>query len=335
MRDAEYDYGLDPGERFEPDDGSDEPFNPARPHVMTALGPVDPGALGFTLPNEHLIAKPSGADIDWQLDDVALAVAELEGYAVTGGRALVDLTAADYGRSIDDILWVAQRVPVHIVLATGRQGIRFEEPLLRDRSIDEIAGKMIDELTAGIDGTGARAGLIVVGTALDEVTSTEARVLRAAVAAHRATGVAISLQPRGIAAADQMLAMMRDEGVDASHVIVGQVGAPAELEQVRRLLDAGVFVVIDQWTGWTEQTAKRAALVKQMFDDGFGEQVLISGRLARRSEWLAYGGGPGFVHFIDYVPLALMDAGLGAPAVRQVFVENPARALTTVRVPSA
>src|SRR5215213_6618456 len=139
MRDAEYDYGLQPGERFEPDEELDEPFDLNRPHVMTALGPVDPGALGFTLPQEHVISRPPGGDPVLQLDDIAKAVGELEGYALTGGRALVDLTTADYGRNVGDILWIAQRVPVHIVLATSVHGHRSAGPSLGVAPLDKIA----------------------------------------------------------------------------------------------------------------------------------------------------------------------------------------------------
>jgi hypothetical protein len=46
MDEETFDYGLDPGESFIPDDIDD--IDPAAPHIMTVLGPVAPGALGVT-----------------------------------------------------------------------------------------------------------------------------------------------------------------------------------------------------------------------------------------------------------------------------------------------
>jgi hypothetical protein len=53
--------------------------------------------------------------------------------------------------------------------------------------------------------------------------------------------------------------------------------------------------------------------------------------MARRSALLAYGGAPGLGHIVARFPVELMEAGLGAPAVRRLLVESPARALTIRR----
>ena len=331
MRDAEYDYGLAPGERFEPDEDADEPSDSSRPHVMTALGPIDPGALGFTLPHEHVICKPPDAETDLALNDVANAVAELDGYAMAGGRAIVDLTTADYGRAIGDMLWVAQRVPVHIVLATGHHGHRCSAQDLGDRTTEEIAQSMVQELVEGIDGTGVRAGVIVAGTSQSEITALDERVAQAAAVAHRATGAPVLLDPASgsCSATTGLIAILLDEGIDPERLIIGNVGVTMDEAHLVRLLETGVFVCFDQWTRADAGPEKnRSAMVKRLVDKGYGEQILISGSLSRRSEWLSYGGGPGFVHFIDRVSLTLMDAGMDALAVRQIFVQNPARALT-------
>jgi phosphotriesterase-related protein len=335
FKDETHDFGLEPGERFEPSE-EDEAFDLAWPHVMTALGPVDPDVLGFTLPHEHIIAKPPGvADPDLVLDDIGNAIAELEGYALTGGRAIVDMTTADYGRDVVEILWVAQRVPVHLVLATGHHKQQHAAPLLGEQSTEEIAARNIRELTEGIDGTSARAGVIKAGTSLNEITALEERVLRAAARAHLATGASISTHTeRGTMSLEQ-LAILRDEGVDPSRVIVGHLDFALDEPYLRRILETGAFVSFDQWskTIYAPDEA-RAAMVNRLVDAGYAEQLLISGDLARKSYWLSYGGGPGFVYFLEQVPLVLMEAGLSAPTVRQVLVENPARALTIQR-PSA
>lgn len=329
MRDAEYDYGLEPGERFEPDDELDEPFDLSGPHVMTALGPVDPGALGFTLPGEHVISRPPGADAELQLDDVANAAAELEGYALTGGRALVDLTTPDRGRNVEDLLWIAQRVPVHIVAATGYHRPESAASEIERAGVGGFAERMTRELTGAIDGTAVKPGIIVMAAADGEVTKSEALGLSAAARAHVVTGAPISIASERCADALERIAMLEHEGVDPACVIAGSVIGPWDEGDARRVLRSGAFVRVQGWGRSSD--GELAALIRQLVDAGYGERVLISGGFARRSQWLAYGGGPGFVHFIDQVPLTLMDAGLDAPAVRQIFVDNPARSLTIHR----
>jgi 5-phospho-D-xylono-1,4-lactonase len=333
MRDAEFDFGLSPGERFEPDEALDEPFDLSRPHVMTALGPVDPGALGFTLPQEYVICRPPSGEPDLQLDDVAKAIGELEGYALTGGRALVDLTTADYGRNVGDILWVAQRVPVHIVLATGYHQPSSAAPELGDASLDKIADRMVRELAGGIDGTEVRAGLIVARAGNIDPSLAGVQVFRAVAQVNQATGAPVSLFARHGSMALRQLATLTAEGVDPARVTAGGFDVMQDESVALQLLHAGTFVCIQGWGRSSDD--EMAATVKRMVDTGYGEQLVISGGFARQSQWLAYGGGPGFVHFIDQVPLTLMQAGLDAPTVRQILVENPARALTTVRPKSS
>lgn len=332
FRDARYDYGLEPGESFEPEDEEDEQFDLSQPHVMTALGPIDPGALGFALHHEHVICKPKVADRDLMLDDVVNAASELEGYFATGGRAIIDMTTADYGREIGDIRWVAQHAPVHLVLATGHHKHQHAAPYLGEQTIDQIAERNIQELTEGIEGTTTKAGVIKAGSSLNEITEIEERVLRAAARAHLATGAPISTHTeRGTMALEQ-LAFLSKEGVEPAHVIVGHLDFALDEAYLSRILETGAFVSFDQWSKAKYATDEaRAAMVKRLVDDGFVEQILLSGDLARQSYWLSYGGGPGFVYFIEQVPLILMEAGLSAPDVRQLFVENPARALTIQR----
>jgi len=334
-KDATYDYGLAPGEPFEPTAAADDPIDLAQPHVMTVLGPVDPGALGFTLHHEHVICKPLDVgtdDSDLMLDDPATAVAELEGFFSAGGRAVVDMTPADYGRDIADLGWVAQHSPVHLVAITGHHKDKHAAPFLGEQPIAEIAARNVREVTEGIDGTTVKAGLIKFGTSLDRITPAEERVLRAAARAHLATGAPISTHTdRGTMAREQ-IALLREEGVDPARVIVGHLDFALDEGYLRSILETGAFVSFDQWskTKYAPDEA-RAAMVKTLAAAGHAGQLLLSGDLARKSYWLGYGGGPGFLYFAEQVPLLLMEAGLDAPTVRQIFVDNPARALTIRR----
>ena len=331
--DEQFDYGLDEGESFEPilEDGA--PFDLSQAHVMTLLGPVDPGALGFTLHHEHvfnLINPLAATDPDLILDDLGSSATDLEFYAAAGGRAIVDMGPADYGRSIDDLLWLAQRTSVHMLVTTGHHKHLIAAPLVGQDSVDVIAARNIKEIRDGIGGTTARAGVIKAGTSLSDITSVERRVLQAAAETQRQTGLTISTHTELGTMAIEQIEILAAAGADPGRVILGHMDARlGERAELLAVLATGAFVSFDRWTRFAmAPDERRAAVLFDLASAGYLDQLLISGDLARKSNHLGYGGQFGFDYMIDRVPLFLMEAGFDAPSVRQIFVENPARALT-------
>lgn len=333
--DEEWDYGLAEGERFEPPDIDVEKFDLKLPHVMTALGPVDPGALGFTLHHEHVfnfINPIAATDNDLILDDAAASLIDLELYFAAGGRAIVDMGPADYGRSVTDLQWISQRSPIHLILTTGHHKELISAPIVGDDDIGTIAARNLRDLKVGIDNTDVHAGVIKAGTSLNEVTPVERRILEAAAIAQVASGAPISTHTeRGTMALEQ-IEIMAAAGADPSRIILGHLDF--RLDDMHYLIDVlktGAFVSFDKWSKTTYAPDEdRAAVLHQLADAGYLGQLLISGDLARKSNHVAYGGAIGFDYFLDRVPLTLMDAGFDAPSVRSIFVDNPARALTIV-----
>lgn len=331
MKDETFDFGLEPGESFEPEELEDD-FGADQPHVMTALGPIPPDALGVTLHHEHIIAKPLDAgsgDPDLLLDSTEMALAELEDAFSVGVRTIVDMTPADYGRDPTAIYWVAQRSPVHIVVVTGHHKHLHAAPWIGDRSIEEIAATSISEIQGGIAGTPIRAGVIKAGTSLNEITAVEERVLRAAARAHLATGAPISTHTDKGTMALEQLAILRNEGVDSARVIVGHLDFALDEAYLQKVLATGAFVSFDQVSKEKyAPDAARAAMLHRLAAAGHLGQLLISGDLARKSYWLAYGGVPGFRYLVESFPVMLMEAGFSATSVRQMLVDNPALALS-------
>lgn len=328
-----YDYGLAPGESFEPEPEGEPPFDLTEPHVMTALGPIAPDALGVTAVHEHLIAYPYAAnDEDLVLDDVHAALAELEDFHAAGGRAVVDMTPDDYGRDAHATRWLAQQSRVHLILVAGHHKALFSAPALAGKSVGDVAAAIIRELTEGIAGTEMRAGAIKAGTSLDEIRPEEEVALRAAARAHLATGAPITTHTeRGTMALEQ-LAILRTEGVDPRRVIIGHLDMRLDEATMRAVLEAGAYVAFDQ-VGKARYgpDGARATMIQRLVADGHGGQILLSGDLARKSALRAYGGTPGIAYLVERFPLLLMEAGLTAPIVRRLFVENPAAALAIRR----
>ncbi len=328
-------FGLDPGEPFDPEDLDEEPFDLDAPHVMTATGPIDPGALGVTLHHEHVLCNPPAVaddDPDSVLDDPHASLAELEDFYAAGGRALLDASTADYGRDIRGMAWIAERAPVHLILVTGHHKALHAAPYVQGKGVDEVAAVSVRELTEGIEGTGIKAGAVKAGSSLDAILPVEETVLRAAARAHLVTGAPITTHTeRGTMALEQ-LAILREEGVDLSRVIVGHLDRRLEEPYLRHVLETGAFASFDQVSKAAYgPEAPKAAMLKRLIDAGHAGQLLVSQDLARKSLLRAYGGGPGWVYMLERFTLLLMEVGLDAMTVRQIMVDNPARALTIRR----
>jgi phosphotriesterase-related protein len=329
MIDQTHDFGLTEGETYEPPE-IEENVDLTQPHVMTALGPIEPGALGLTLHHEHVICKPANVDEpDLMLDEPVAALAELEDAFQVGLRSIVDMTPADYGRDLRDIVWVARRAPVHIILITGHHKHKYAAPYLGDASAETIADSIIMELTSGIDGAQTRAGVIKAGTSLSEITEIEQRVLEAAAIAHRATGAPISTHTERGTMAPEQIEVLSNAGVDPARIVIGHMDFALDERYLLKALETGVFVSFDQVSKTKYAAdADRAAMLKRLIDAGHLSQLLVSGDLARRSYYLAHGGRPGLRYLVERFSLVLMEAGLTAEQVRSIYIDNPARALT-------
>lgn len=93
-------------------EADDKPYDKRLSHVMTALGPIPPAALGVTLFgswDQPLLAPGR---------EPGMVLIELERLYTTGVRAVVDLAAASDSQRAD-LAWVSQRSPVHIVVGAS------------------------------------------------------------------------------------------------------------------------------------------------------------------------------------------------------------------------
>lgn len=100
----------------------DEPVDERQPHVMTALGPIEPAALGLTLIGAW------GVPLVGPDRDPATALLHLEQLYATGVRAVVELLPASTGSHLADLGWLMARSPIHIVTSAGlRPGERDQD----------------------------------------------------------------------------------------------------------------------------------------------------------------------------------------------------------------
>ncbi|MGH2734010.1 MAG: phosphotriesterase family protein [Actinomycetota bacterium] len=304
------------------------------PTVRTVLGDLDAAELGRTYCHEHLLTRPGprirADDDDLVLDDPARSIAELQSFKSVGGGAVVEVTTPEFGRDAFGLARLSEQSGVHIVACAGHVSEEYWRGVLpidrRDES--DLVREFVRDLTQSIEGGPVRAGVIKVGTSRDEATAVERLVMRAAAQAQIETGAPITTHTTAGTAALQQVRVLEDAGADLTHVCIGHLDRRLVWEDHLALARSGVFLGYDCISKEQyESDERRAEFIVRLVDAGFGNRILLSGDLARRSYLEAWGGWPGYRHIIGAFLPRLQLAGLRSEHLDDLLVANPARFL--------
>ena len=308
-------------------------------HVQTAIGPIDPADLGFTLPHEHTqIALWHIRDRwdYWQLTrDEPLILEELAAYRAVGGSGLVDLTPVGVGRDPVWLAGLARASGLHIVMGCGwyREAYYPPEALIDRRSVDDLANELVREATEGVGDSGIRPGIIgEIGTDKPWVSALEERVHRAAARAARRTGLAITthavLSPVGLA----QLRIFEEEGADPTRVVIGHADSYPLLEHHLAIMGRGASVEFD-FLGMTFSPTEQHGegrlieLLCELLSRGHIERILLSHDVCHDAQLARYGGN-GYTYLQRTFLPRLRAAGVSDTEIETMTVANPRRLLT-------
>ena len=308
-------------------------------HVQTVSGPLDPAALGFTLPHEHTAISlwqiPNRWDY-WELTrDEPTIVAELRLFREAGGSALADLTLPGVGRDPAWLGRIAAATGLHVVMGCGwyRGAYYPVEALIDRRSVDDLADELVREATVGVGDTGIKPGIIgEIGTDKPWISPAEERVHRAAARASRKTGLAITthgvMSDVGLA----QLAVFEEEGVDPARVVVGHADSYPSLDHYLAIVGRGASVEFD-FLGMSFTPLERhgeGRVVESICDllaAGHAERILLSQDVCHDSQLRRYGGS-GYTYLAETFLPRLRAAGVSDAEIRTITVDNPRRLLT-------
>jgi phosphotriesterase-related protein len=322
------DFGLEEGESFEPEDAWEwDDVDTTQPHVMTVLGPIPPDALGTCQPHEHILSNPTeafGVDNAYRLDRLDLASQELESYFTSGGRSMVDASTMDYGRDLAGLVTIARQVPVNIVAVTGRHKHQFASHMPHALDIDALKAEIESDLDAA-----TKPGVIKFGSSLNEITDVERIAGLAAASVAVTRGYPVTTHTEAGTMAHEQLDLVESAGLSPKRVMVGHLDRKLDFDYLASIARRGAWLSFDQ-VGKARfgEDQPRAEMIVRLAEAGYADQLLISQDLARTDDFVAYGGGPGWIHLIERFTLELMEQGAEAMLVRQLLIENPAEALT-------
>jgi phosphotriesterase-related protein len=300
--------------------------------IRAVTGDIAPDQLGLTLSHEHLLWEVPALyredDPDLGLDSLGAAESELRRFRSSGGCALVEMTTPELRRDPAGLQALSERTGVYIISATGHNKAKFADGWNAGKSVDEIAAAMIGDITRGMDGTTIRAGVIKASTSKDGASEGERRVIQAAGLAHRATGAPVSTHTEAGTFALEQIRLLQESGVPPERMLIGHLDRGLRPDLYLEIARTGVYMGLDQIGKekyWPD--AERAGLVARLVQAGYGERLLFSGDMARKSNWPSYGAnfGPGLTCIIEKFTRLLAAAGVDEAAVRSILVENPRR----------
>lgn len=121
-------------------------------------------------------------------DDVITS--ELKLYQQAGGRSVVDVTAKGMYACREKLPKISQDSDVHIICGTGFYVDSFVPDSMKSMSEGDMVDYMIKEITVGIEGTTAKAGIIGEIGCSWPLTDFEKTGLKAAAICQKETGIA-------------------------------------------------------------------------------------------------------------------------------------------------
>ena len=309
---------------------------PAGLAIQSVTGLVPAGRLGRVLCHEHVVLRTPGfaESYPWtysRADVIEECVDVLAGLRDAGISTIIDHTTIDLGRDVELLAEVSMRSGMTIVAATGCHLVtpRF----VVNRSIDAYAELLVGDLTEGVAGTGIRAGVIKCATDAGGVTPVNEKILRACARAHLTTGAPISTHTH---AADRVglaqLEIFRDEGVDASRVLIGHSGDTGDREYLAAIAATGASLGADRFGGEVAcSETDRVRIVADLCRDGYADRVMLAHdtnvwsekeppgwRERFRPQWH-------FRHIVDEVVPELLARGITPAQIDQMLITNPAR----------
>ena len=324
--------------------------------IRTLLGDIRPEEMGFTLYHEHLVCRPPywvwKNDDDLLLDDPEKTLADMMDYKRMGGAAIVDATAIDYGREVEAVADLSKRSGLHVIGTAGfNKGFLWEAPLderrrgliggystfkewIEKSSVSELADFVCREVEVGLEGTNCKAGQVKFGTGYNSISPLEKKTMEVAAAVHFATGAPIHSHTEAGTMGLEQIELLKAVGVSLENVSFGHMDRNMDLWYHRRIADTGAYLCFDG-IGKTKYHTESSLIthILTLVKEGYEDQILISGDMARKSYYRHYQFGLGLGYVFDWFQIQFKEmaekSGLeGEKLFYKFFYENPQRCMT-------
>lgn len=338
--------------------------------VITVLGEMDVEKLGIISPHEHIlidigntrelpnIEEITKRDLFYQkvsmpilgnimidvfsvldnliLSDVNLAIKEVLEFKKFGGNTIIDQTCIGIGRDPVALKNISCITGLNIITCTGFYHSIYHPEYVKKQNEDELAKRMIKEITEGIGNTRIRAGVIgEIGTS-PEILQDEIKVLKAAAMALIETGVVLFVhtwpfEENGI----QVLDILEKMNVNLNKVVICHVDGKINLEYYKEMVNRGAYIEMEMWGRRYGQYYKNDYLVapndwdiigaiEQLINlnNSYINKILLSTDICTKVGLIEYGGN-GYSHILKTVIPLMKMRGFSEKQISTIVVKNP------------
>lgn len=291
----------------------------------------------ITLPSlGFLWREPQWSVSNQVLESFEDALDELRWARRAGISAVVDLTPIGLGRKPAALRRLSAELGMHFIGATGYYREKFHPPEVATMTIVDIENVIHGDLAVGMGGTDVRAGVIgELGTSGTRIMPNEEKVLIAAARVQSETMAPILVHTEGVRETVlRALALLERNGADLERVHICHVNRARWWKDVIRRgatigLDCfGSIFSIDSETAMNPADQARIDDLREIFDSGHGDKVLVSNDICMKMRLHKYGGW-GYDHIQTNLYPFLRRAGFTDADLSTLFEENPRRFLDT------
>ncbi len=254
-----------------------------------------------------------------------------------GGSTIVDATMPGIGRDVKMLKKISMATGINVVIGTGYYVYSTHPNKVVEMSEQEIAEFMVKEIEEGIEDTDIKAGVIGEIGISEIFNEQERKVLRAAALANKktGTGVLVHINPwtqNGLEATDILL----KGGVNPNKIAISHVDVENNMEYMRAMLNKGVYIEFDNFgkeyyvdrearrTGYGlfVRDTQRVECLKQLIEEGYEDQLLLSCDVCLKTCLRTYGGYGYDNVLVNIVPM-MEDAGISTKVIEKILKDNP------------
>ena len=186
---------------------------------------------------------------------------------------------------------------------------------------------MLDELQGEIEDTGVQAAWIKLSAGDEDMTETEAKILRAAGTAGRETHACIGSHTVAGRVVKDQLAVLEEVGYPLDRFIWIHAQNEDDFDVNVELARRGVWIEYDAIGSASFDDDFFIDRIRRMLDAGLGDRVLLSHDRGWYDPSKPGGGTPRpFTYISETFLPKLEEAGMDEGTVRKMTVDNPFRA---------
>lgn len=325
-------------------------------YIRTLLGDIRPDELGFTNGHEHIVCVPphwvENEVDDLLLDDPEKSKLDVLEFKATGGNSIIDATAIDYGRRVEEVaqiskdtginiigtagfnksfLWDA-KIPNHLKKIVGDYETFYE--WIEKSSFDKLFEIVSKEICEGLEGTPYKAGQVKFGTGYNSISPLEIKTCEVAVAVQKKFGIPLHSHTEAGTMALEQIELVEKFGGNLNKWSVGHMDRNLDFYYHEKIASHGLYLSFDGLgkTKYGPESARIDAIIN-LIKKGYTKQILLGGDNARKSYYhnYSYGLGLGWIQakWLPRFKEELERQNLESDEIiHTIFYENPKRYLT-------